>query len=1437
MFKKKVKLAMGLKLFRLFLTAALLSGAIVGGVKLQIVSSSKSALQTKIAANFGFSPSLLVEVVDADGTRVTTGANSTLSVYAELSDTSLCLSADSMFDLKDGVGMFPGSVCEPTLPGVNVTLTFKCNVAYVNDSDATNPFVVTDEIWLAYFAKDDRYRNGYVEQFLRDGVRDVNFGHMDDPVRHVFPNRTLHLKSYYHGDGNIGENFNLWKSVQTFNMKYPSKKAHGIIGFSNNEISKILLPLATTDGIAVTSFRDDISKDFGDTVKYPYFNRIHYPENLLEYAFTLYLKERKWTKIIILSGFDSKLNKEFYQWSTDHGIEIVKEYTVPTIANADDEPVGGFLNIINDIKKSGIHLIVNTVRGEASTYLYTEAQDFGISSVNGYQWVGYRNSKYFPKGNYPMRCRKEGELCNFKFKGATFFDAAYLVDGWTTIEWLGILGKYYDQDIEKSLGHYREFPKNDVFKTGPEYGLIYDVLKTNIYAMENIMKRNETITGKTLAKEIRENTDFYGLTQRVQLDSTTGIRQNFIGYASVNWPNKDFFNAEHVIELLSGRLEKWDYSNLDILSVNTLFEMDGIGSAQITEMKADGGPQSRRRIHLFNDADSVTGYISVDNKFKNKRTFKKYKGLFGFEFQKQIKNNFDSKVPDEIIPLEVEDDVEYVPAPYYCVNGCGGNVTDPSDINVYDNGQCIHHGLCKCNVGPNEEKLWDGPTCAVAQCPDGCDKGSCDAPSTCVCMTGWSGVSCSSAVCSSCSAGGDCISPEVCVCKTGQYGASCGSKCTCVNGICNDGQSGDGTCKSCNSGYVGANCDISLVALLIPTIIGVVLLSVCLYMLAQYFIAQTRLKAALYNNDWIVNWSDVKKHDENTGKSSMFISAMSMNNNKRKERKQINTGTWDGMDIHYQTLEKDSIALTDAVRLEVKEMRDMRHQNIALFVGSCIDYPNVAILTEMQPKGSLDDVLTNEDIKLPWNFRFAILKGITAGLEYIHRSEIKSHGRLKSSNCLIDNRWTVKISGFGLHNLKAHQRNVGIFNPHDKFSVDESRSNYGSLLWTAPEILHTGVYHLDHVGRGTVEGDMYSLAMIMSEMCTRDYPFADIMLEKSEIVHLLTGKKDEVIQRVWNDYIAKLNIEQGGYVRPCIKDKEWPGKYEKRKAFKKLMESCWHEDPVHRPTLRECKASLEIVEPQRGELMDHLVTMLEKYSSNLEDIVVKRTKQLTKEKQKTEDLVSRLLPKSVAEDLKQGKRVEPENFDHVTIYFSDIVGFTNIARASTPLEVVALLNDMYTAFDSISANYDVYKVETIGDAYMIVSGLPTRNGDQHAGEVCTTAMDLLHAIESFQIRHMKSTKLQLRIGIHTGTVVAGVVGLKMPRYCLFGDSVKVAESMESGGAPMRIQVSGTTYEILQRLGGYKCDYRDEVDVKGHGILKRYWLRGKVGYERELPEVV
>ncbi|GFO39624.1 guanylate cyclase [Plakobranchus ocellatus] len=252
-------------------------------------------------------------------------------------------------------------------------------------------------------------------------------------------------------------------------------------------------------------------------------------------------------------------------------------------------------------------------------------------------------------------------------------------------------------------------------------------------------------------------------------------------------------------------------------------------------------------------------------------------------------------------------------------------------------------------------------------------------------------------------------------------------------------------------------------------------------------------------------------------------------------------------------------------------------------------------------------------------------------------------------------------------------------------------------------------------------------------------------------------------------------------------------------------------------------------------MIDNMLAMLEKYANHLEELVAERTSELDAEKKKTENLLYRMLPQSVAEDLKLGKPVKAELFDDVTIYFSDIVGFTKICSESTPIEVVNLLNSLYTLFDDIITRYDVYKVETIGDAYMLASGLPKRNGVKHTKEIANAALDILASIGTFTIPHLPDKRLRIRIGIHMGAVVAGVVGLAMPRYCLFGDAVNTASRMESTGLPLRIHMSSSAKENLENFAGYYIEYRGEIEVKGKGKMQTYFLLGKEGFYKKLPK--
>ncbi|CAK1541379.1 unnamed protein product [Leptosia nina] len=474
-------------------------------------------------------------------------------------------------------------------------------------------------------------------------------------------------------------------------------------------------------------------------------------------------------------------------------------------------------------------------------------------------------------------------------------------------------------------------------------------------------------------------------------------------------------------------------------------------------------------------------------------------------------------------------------------------------------------------------------------------------------------------------------------------------------------------------------------------------------------------------------------------------------------------------------------------------MQSLRHENINPFIG-CLCTFRPALVFAAAGRGTLEAALVADEIKLDWAFRLSLLTDLVRGMRYLHASPLRVHGRLSSRTCLVDARWVLRISDYGQPHLARAQALTTT--PCGPVAARD-------LLWTAPELLREG-----DSAYGTQPGDVFSFSIIMQEVIVRGEPYCMLSLTPEELVEKLCRPPP----------LIRPSVSMGAAPPEAVS----------------VMRQCWSEQPDLRPDFnRLYDIFRHLHRGRKVNIMDSMFEMLEKYSNNLEELIKERTEQLDIEKKKTEQLLNRMLPRSVADRLVLGLRVEPEIFEEVSIYFSDIVGFTALAARSTPVQVVDLLNDLYTTFDAAIEQYSVYKVETIGDAYMVVGGLPLRN-TEHAQAVATMALHLLHLAGRFRIRHAPGTPLHLRIGLHTGPCCAGVVGLTMPRYCLFGDTVNTASRMESTGAAWRVHLSSATAERLAAAGGYRLRSRGLTQVKGKGAMHTYWLLGKEGFDKPLP---
>uniref|UniRef100_A0A3P8QGQ1 Guanylate cyclase n=1 Tax=Astatotilapia calliptera TaxID=8154 RepID=A0A3P8QGQ1_ASTCA len=522
------------------------------------------------------------------------------------------------------------------------------------------------------------------------------------------------------------------------------------------------------------------------------------------------------------------------------------------------------------------------------------------------------------------------------------------------------------------------------------------------------------------------------------------------------------------------------------------------------------------------------------------------------------------------------------------------------------------------------------------------------------------------------------------------------------------------------------------------------------------------------------------------------INVISLNiESKKKKKFKIRCALYDKKIVILKELKNSDGNFDKTQKRELNALLHIDYYNLTKFYGTVKLDHGVFGVFEYGERGSLRYVLNDkisypEETFMDWEFKISVMYDIAKGMSYLHASDIQVHGRLKSTNCVVDNRMVVKITDFGCN---------AFLSPFQD-------------LWTAPE-------HLRNEGTSQ-KGDVYSFAIIAQEIVLR---------------------KNTFYTESCSDRSEKLSRLKSSYFRP---DLNFETASEKELEVYTLIKSCWDEDPEKRPDFKKVEIYLgkiisKIHNQENESYLDNMIRRLQMYSRNLEYLVEERTALYKAERDRADNLNFMLLPGPVVKSLKETGAVEPELYDEVTIYFSDIVGFTTLCQYSTPMEVVDMLNDIYKGFDSIVDHHDVYKVETIGDAYMVASGLPKRNGNRHAVDICRMALDILAFMGTFQLRHLPGIPVWIRIGVHSGPCAAGIVGIKMPRYCLFGDTVNTASRMESTGHPLRIHVSQPTIDILERTNcKFEYEMRGETYLKGKGTETTYWLTGETGEDYDLP---
>ena len=465
----------------------------------------------------------------------------------------------------------------------------------------------------------------------------------------------------------------------------------------------------------------------------------------------------------------------------------------------------------------------------------------------------------------------------------------------------------------------------------------------------------------------------------------------------------------------------------------------------------------------------------------------------------------------------------------------------------------------------------------------------------------------------------------------------------------------------------------------------------------------------------------------------------------------------------------------------VRTLSDLRHPCITTVMGVVHGAPDgpLAMVLEFMELGSLADLLQNRMFCYDADFAMQALRNVACGMRFLHGARPPVvHGDLRAANVLIDRNLCAKISDVGLPPPCQRGREAG-----------------PSAAWAAPECTRGGP-----AGR-TPMADVYAFGVLMFECLTRRPPGKD----GDDASSGDSAPEDPAGLRVKAP--GECSVEAAALLNNCV---------------------AW--DPALRPTFGEVDRRLGAMDPallqtSAMELSEGPDKGSQKRAWRLASPMTGSTSSMVSRRASSRAMLG-MLPKHVAEALLRGEKVPPEPKEMVTMYFSDIVGYTGLCAAMPAGKVSSLLDRLYDKLDAAAQFHGVTKIETIGDAYLCVSNLGGSNVADHAARMARFSLAALRVAASTPVDEDDLSRgfLQIRVGLNSGPCTAGVVGRQCPKYTLFGDTINVAARMEQSGEPGRAQCTLYTARLIRAQDpSISLAPRGVVEIKGKGSMETFWI--------------